>query len=116
MSSRDPALTLRQIVEFSDEVTALIEKRVSEDLQTNREFRRALERCVELIGEGATRLPEDWRASHPQIPWRQIIAMRNALIHGYDVIVAEVLWNVAPNDIPKLREVIRALPQNEIKP
>ena len=60
MSSRDPALTLRQIVEFSDEVTALIEKRVSEDLQTNREFRRALE--------------------------------------------------------PKLREVIRALPQNEIKP
>jgi len=109
MSSRDPTLTLRQIVEFADEIAALLVSRVREDLDTNREFRRALERCVELIGEAATRLPEEWRASHPKIPWRQIIAMRNVMIHGYDVVVADVLWDVARNDVPKLREAVSAI-------
>lgn len=109
MSSRDPTLTLRQIVEFADEVAALVATRVRDNLEKNRELRRALERCIELIGEAATRLPEDWRASHPQIPWRQIIALRNVLIHGYDVVQADVLWNVATNDVPKLRDAINAL-------
>lgn len=109
MSSREPALTLRQIVEFADEIAVLVGARRREDLDTNREFRRALERCVELIGEAATRLPEEWRTSHPQIPWRQIIAMRNVMIHGYDIVVSDVLWDVATNDVPKLRKVIRAL-------
>ena len=109
MSSRDPTLTLRQIVEFADEVAALVATRVRNNLEKNCEFRRALERCIGLIGEAATRLPEDWRASHPQIAWRQIIALRNVLIHGYDVVQAEVLWNVATNDVPKLRDEINAL-------
>ena len=108
MSSRDPALTLRQIVEFADEIAALMARRVREDLDTKQEFRRALERCIGLVGEAATRLPEDWRASHAQIPWRQIIAMRNVMIHGYDVVATDVLWDVAVNDIPGLRTAIGA--------
>ena len=109
MSVHDPGLTLRQIVEFADEVAALVSRRTREDLDANREFRRALERCVELVGEGATRLPVDWRESHQQVPWRQIIAMRNVMIHGYDVVLPEVLWDVATSDIPKLRREIKAL-------
>ena len=71
-------------------------------------FRRALERCVELIGEAATRLPEAWRASYRAIPWRQIIAMRNVMIHGYDEVIDVVLWDVATKDVP-LRELISGL-------
>ena len=80
MSERDLTLTLRQIVEFADEIAALLATRTRKDLESNREFRRALERCVELIGEAASRLPEAWRGSHAEIPWRQIIAMRNVMI------------------------------------
>ncbi len=109
MSRREPELTLRQMIEFADEIAALISTRTREDLDTNREFRRALERCIELIGEAATRLPEEWRASHPEIPWRQIISMRNVMIHGYDVVVDDVLWDVAANDVPNLRKAISAL-------
>jgi uncharacterized protein with HEPN domain len=109
MSSRDRVLTLRQIIEFADEVAALVATRVCQDLETNREFRRALKRCVELIGEADTRLPEEWRGSHPEIPWRQIIALRNVLIHGYDMIVAEVLWDVATGDVPRLRSDLSVL-------
>ena len=71
MSDRDLTLTLRQIVEFADEIAALLATRTRKDLDSNREFRRALERCVELIGEAASRLPENWRASHAEIPWRR---------------------------------------------
>jgi uncharacterized protein with HEPN domain len=109
MSRRDPEITLRQIVGFADEVAALVATRARSELATNREFRRALERCVELIGEAATRLPEEWRAKHPQILWRQIIAMRNVMIHGYDEVVDDVLWEVATKDIPQLRAAIGAL-------
>ena len=109
MSRREPELTLRQIVEFADEVAALVTTRTREDLETNREFRRALERCVELIGEAATRLPEDWRVKHPEIPWRQIIAMRNVMVHGYDEVANDVLWDVATKDVPALRRAISAL-------
>ena len=109
MSERNLALTLGQIVEFADEIAALLATRTRKDLDSNREFRRALERCVELIGEAASRLPENWRASHAEIPWRQIIAMRNIMIHGYDVVVSDVLWDVATNDVPKLREEIERL-------
>ena len=109
MSDRDLALTLSQIVEFADEIAALLATRARKDLDSNREFRRALERCVELIGEAASRLPESWRASHGKIPWRQIIAMRNVMIHGYDVVVSDVLWDVATNDVPKLRGEIKLL-------
>jgi uncharacterized protein with HEPN domain len=82
MSVHDPGLTLRQIVEFADEVAALVSRRTREDFDANREFRRALERCVELVGEAATRLPVDWRESHQQVPWRQITAMRNVMIRN----------------------------------
>ena len=109
MSSHDPTLTLRQIIDFADEIGAIVGGRTREDLDTNREFRRALERCVELVGEAATRLPADWRESHNEIPWRQIIAMRNVMIHGYDVVLSDVLWNVVTNDVPKLRAEIKLL-------
>ena len=109
MSSRDPALTLRQIVEFGDEIAELIAERSREELESNREFRRALERCVELIGEASTRLPPDWRAAHPGVPWQQIIAMRNVMIHGYDIVVTDVLWDVATQDVPQLLLAIRPL-------
>ena len=106
MSSRDPAFTLRQILGFAEEVAALLAARTRADFDTNREFRRALERCIELSGEAATRLSPEWREAHPQIPWREIIAMRNVLIHGYDIVVPDVLWNVACRDIPALRSEI----------
>lgn len=57
-------------------------------------YRRHAERVAELIGEAATRLPDDLRERWPEIPWRQVIGLRNWLIHGYDGIDTEILWDV----------------------
>ena len=109
MSKHDPALTLLQIIEFADEIAELLTGRTREDLDANAEFHRALERCVELIGEAATRLPAEFREKYNAVPWRQIIGMRNAMIHGYDTVDADVLWDAASRDVPGLRAMIAVI-------
>jgi len=51
-------------------------------------------RNIELIGEAATRVPDHVREGKPEIPWRQIIAMRNQLIHAYLGVDLEIVWDV----------------------
>jgi uncharacterized protein with HEPN domain len=64
---------------------------------------------IQTIGEAAARLSESFRASHPEIPWRQIVTMRNILIHAYFAIDKEEVWNVVERDIPLLKELVRTI-------
>lgn len=59
-------------------------------------------RNLELIGEAATHIPDEIRQANSVIHWRQIIAMRNQLIHGYLGIDDDILWSVIETDIPAL--------------
>jgi uncharacterized protein with HEPN domain len=59
-------------------------------------------RNLELIGEAATHIPEEERAKCSKIPWRQIIATRNRLIHGYLGIDNDTLWSIIQSDIPAI--------------
>jgi uncharacterized protein with HEPN domain len=60
-------------------------------------------RNVEVIGEAATNLTEEFRARHPQIEWRKIIATRNRLIHGYATVDLETIWSIAQDNLPSLK-------------
>ncbi len=66
-------------------------------------------RNLELIGEAATHIPEEIRAANTQISWRQIIATRNRLIHGYLGIDNDTLWSIIRDDIPKLLSELQKL-------
>ncbi|MBI5154320.1 DUF86 domain-containing protein [Candidatus Poribacteria bacterium] len=66
-------------------------------------------KLVENIGEAATRLSPETQAACPQIPWRQIIAARHRLVHGYDRINYDVLWRILAEELPKLREQLDAV-------
>lgn len=59
-------------------------------------------RNLELIGEAATHIPEEAREANPQIAWRQLIATRNRLIHGYLGIDNDTLWSIIETDVPVL--------------
>jgi len=71
-------------------------------------------RNLELIGEATTHIPDVIRSSHPEIPWRMIIAMRNQLIHGYLGIDNDTLWSIIQDDVPELLLKLNAL-RNEIQ-
>jgi uncharacterized protein with HEPN domain len=65
-------------------------------------------RNIELIGEAATRVPDDVRQAHPEVPWRMIVATRNRLIHAYLGIDNDTLWSIVVTDIPALLPMLRA--------
>lgn len=94
MAKRDPLDTLRQMRAFALEASDLAAAGSRELLDDDLGFRRHAERVAELIGEAATRLPDEMRDAWPEVPWRQIISIRNWLIHGYDGIDSEILWDV----------------------
>jgi len=79
------------------------------DLDSNRQLNLALVRLLEIIGEAASRMPEDERTRYPAIPWPQIVSLRNRLIHGYDAVDFDILWQVVTRDLPPLIEVLEKI-------
>lgn len=64
---------------------------------------------IQIVGEAARALSEDFRASHPQIPWSLIIGMRHILVHDYFGIDLEEVWAVVERDLPVLRRYVQGL-------
>ena len=77
----------------------------SKDLKT----RYAVIRCFEVMGEAAKRVPDEIRNKYPTIPWKIISAMRDRLIHGYDVVDDSVLWKTVVLDLPELLKNLRKI-------
>lgn len=76
-----------------------------ETFRANEEKVFAVIRALEVIGEAAKHLPPSLRRRYPQIPWKNVIGMRNALIHGYFGVDVEVLWKTVHESLPLLRVV-----------
>lgn len=66
-------------------------------------------RNLELIGEAATHVPQGVREAHTGIAWRQLIATRNRLIHGYLGVDDDIVWSIIEQDIPDLLLRLQAL-------
>lgn len=93
MSKHEVLTTLRQLKEFAKEGSELAAGHSRADLAADLRLRRHAERVVELMGEACNRIPEDVVVGHPEIPWREIVGMRNWLARGYDSIDYDILWN-----------------------
>ena len=66
-------------------------------------------KSIEIIGEAASRISEETRARHPNIPWTQIIGMRNRIVHGYFAIRLDRVWQTVQDDLPPLIAQLEAL-------
>lgn len=76
--------------------------RVRADLDSDRQFNLAMTRLMEIVGEAASHISDEFRVQHPQVPWSQVVAFRNRLIHGYDRVDFDVLWEIIRHDLPAL--------------
>jgi uncharacterized protein with HEPN domain len=64
---------------------------------------------IVVIGEAAARVSDATRARYPQVPWRGVVGMRNAVVHGYFQVDWDEVWNVVERDLEPLREAIAAI-------
>jgi len=95
--------------DFAREVVELTRNRTRAELETDRVLNLALARLIELIGEAATRIPQQERNKMQGIPWSNIIGMRNRLIHGYDFVDQDIIWDTATQDVPTLLKVLEEI-------
>ncbi len=93
---------LLHILDACNSVRRFVNGRRREDLDSDEMLQFALVRAIEIIGEAATRVSEETRRMIPDVPWAQIVAMRNRLIHTYFDVNGEILWRTATEDVPSL--------------
>jgi uncharacterized protein with HEPN domain len=72
-------------------------------------IQHAVMRLIQIIGEAARKISQAYKEDHPQIPWTQIIGMRNRLVHEYFQVEIDIVWEVVEKDIPALIPLIGPL-------
>lgn len=77
--------------------------------EQNRTVRRAVERNLEILGEAGGRVSDECRQQHPEIDWRKIIGLRNIIIHRYEKVEAELLWEIIVSSLPILSKELKEL-------
>ena len=102
MSRHDPTVSLRQMRDHAHEVAELVRGRTRGDLDSDRLLALAVVRLLEIIGEAAARVPAEERARRPGIPWASIVGLRNRLVHGYDEVDHDIVWEIVTTDMPSL--------------
>ncbi len=109
MSRHDPATVLQQIVECCEEVASLMEDADNPVFAENRLLELAVLRLLEMIGEAVTRLPEEFRSQHLEVPWGEVVGLRNRLIHGYDSVDLDIVERIVSEDLPDLLKKVREI-------
>ena len=106
---RDDAASLWDMLEAARAVESFVKGRSFQDYAADLMLRSAVERQVEIIGEAARSVSEDYQRSHPQIPWQGIIGQRHVLAHDYAGIKHDRLLRVATELVPELIRLLEPL-------
>jgi len=109
MTRHDDSTRLRHMLDHAVEVRQMVRGRSRTDLDQDRQLNLALVRLMEIIGEAAGRVSRETCESEPGIPWPDIVGLRNRLIHGYDEVDFDILWDIISLDLPPLIESLQKI-------
>jgi len=98
----DDEIRLKHILDAAREAVSFTEDRSREDLDSDRKLNLSLVRLLEIIGEAARGITEEFRQDHTELPWKSMAGMRDRLIHGYFDVNFDVVWETVTNDLPPL--------------
>jgi len=97
---------LEDIIEYSTNVTNLIEGYSLEALIADKRTYYSVMKNIEVVGEAAYMLTKAFKMSHPEIPWKVVQGMRHVLVHDYANVVSATLYDTAVNDMQPLRQQV----------
>jgi uncharacterized protein with HEPN domain len=107
---KDPLVYIDDIRDSIEAIKRYTAGLTKKDFFSSTEKQDAVYRRLEVIGEAANRLPDEFRNQYPLIPWNKIVGMRNVLIHEYDSIDLDRVWGTIQKDITKLEGYIKSIP------
>jgi uncharacterized protein with HEPN domain len=93
---------LADMVAHARDAVACVEGRTLEEVAADRLRRLALERCFEVLGEAAGKIPADLRARHPELPRADMIAVRHRVAHAYFQVDIAILYRTARDLLPAI--------------
>lgn len=102
MLHEDDSVRLRHMLDAAEEAREHAAGRIRDDLDSDRQLVHSLVRCIEIIGEAASRVSPECRAMMPDTRWSGIRGMRNRLIHAYFDVNLTVLWRSVIVELPEL--------------
>lgn len=107
MSQHSTKVSLQHMLDHALEAVAMVKGKTRTDLDKDRQLNLALVRLLEIIGEAATRIPKEDQFRYSDISWSEIVSLRNRLIHGYDTVDFDILWQIMEQDLPGLIKSLR---------
>jgi uncharacterized protein with HEPN domain len=102
MTQHDDAVRLRDMLEHAREAVVMGQGKTRESIKTDRALELSLTRLVEVVGEAAARVSRSGQDRYPDIPWAEIIGLRNRLVHGYASVDLDILWDIIEFDLAPL--------------
>lgn len=99
---KDDRGRIQHMLDAAKEAVELAKGKSREDFESERMLNLALVRLVEIVGEAASKVSLDYKKQNSGIPWSQIVGMRNRLIHGYDEIDFDILYETVTTELPPL--------------
>lgn len=106
---RDVRLFLEDILESISKIEEYMKGVDKKMLLTESWLEDVLVHRLEIIGEAAKNMPEDFRKEHPEVEWKKISGLRDKLVHAYFGVSLERVWLVVIDDIPPLKEKIQKI-------
>ncbi|MDR1817241.1 MAG: DUF86 domain-containing protein [Puniceicoccales bacterium] len=110
MSERNNDLLVADIVESCRKIFRYTDGLSFEQFQSDDKTLDAVMRNFEIIGEAASRLPDSFRAAHPEIEWQRLRGFRNRIVHAYFGVDCSILWQIKETYLPQLLAALEEAP------
>src|SRR5688572_1152415 len=108
-SMRHESSFLKDILTACKKIESITQSTSEESFLNNEILPAAILHHLMVIGEAMNRLSVELRGRHPEVPWRQIMAVRHRIVHAYFDLDWQILWDAATDDVPQLRKQLLAI-------
>lgn len=112
---RDYLDFIQDMIESMENAPLHVAGKTYEQMVADRSTRLLVRTEIQLIGEAASRIPEEFQEQYPEIPWKSIVGARHRIVHGYDKINYKEVWRILQESIPHDLPLVRAMLQTEMK-
>jgi uncharacterized protein with HEPN domain len=108
---KDDLIYTGHMLDAAQKVVIRVQKKSRPEYDSDEDLQIVLAFLIQTIGEAASRVSIEFRDAHSQIPWKQIVGMRNKIVHDYMNIDADIVWEVARRNVPALIAQLESLHQ-----